>query len=66
MRRPRTHLCAFAGSSPGFREEYAHAARDLGHEFASRGIGLVYGGANRGLMGILTDAVGTEPLKGVA
>ena len=52
-----THLCAFAGSSPGFRDEYAQAACDLGHELASRGLGLVYGGANRGLMGILADAV---------
>jgi len=43
-------LCAFCGSSPGARPEYAEAARALGRELLRRGIGLVYGGGRVGLM----------------
>lgn len=49
-------ICVFAGSSPGTRPEYALAARVLGTALATRNIGLVYGGASVGLMGILADA----------
>ncbi len=41
----------------GTREIYRDAARALGSEMARRGIGLVYGGSNIGLMGIVADAV---------
>jgi uncharacterized protein (TIGR00730 family) len=50
-------LCVFCGSSVGLRAIYSQAAKDLGTEMARRGIGLVYGGGNVGLMGILADAV---------
>jgi uncharacterized protein (TIGR00730 family) len=50
-------LCVFCGSSHGANPAYAEAARSLGGEFAKRGIGLVYGGGNVGLMGIIADAV---------
>jgi uncharacterized protein (TIGR00730 family) len=50
-------LCVFCGSSKGAREVYIHAAQQLGHELAKRGIELVYGGGNVGLMGVLADAV---------
>jgi uncharacterized protein (TIGR00730 family) len=43
-------LCAFCGSSPGARPEYAAAARALGRELLRRGTGLVYGGGRVGLM----------------
>ena len=49
-------LCVFAGSNAGARAERA-AARDLGQALAARGIGLVYGGARVGLMGVTADAV---------
>lgn len=49
-------ICVFAGSNPGVRPEYAQAARTLGEELAARKLGLVYGGASVGLMGILADA----------
>jgi uncharacterized protein (TIGR00730 family) len=49
-------ICVFAGSSEGARPEYAEAARALGHELALRGLGIVYGGSSRGLMGALADA----------
>jgi uncharacterized protein (TIGR00730 family) len=35
---------------------YADAATDLGSAFAAAGIGLVYGGGNVGLMGVVADA----------
>ena len=49
-------VCVFAGSSPGARSSYQHAARQLGEEIARQGIGLVYGGASVGLMGVLADS----------
>ncbi len=49
-------ICVFAGSSDGARPEYAEAARALGTELASRGLGVVYGGSSVGLMGTLADA----------
>jgi uncharacterized protein (TIGR00730 family) len=50
------NICVFTGSSFGRREEYRLAARQLGAELASRGIGLVYGGTSVGLMGAIADA----------
>ncbi|HEX8952116.1 MAG TPA: TIGR00730 family Rossman fold protein, partial [Polyangia bacterium] len=50
-------LCVFCGSSPGRSPDYAAAARRVGALLARRGIGLVYGGGNVGLMGIVADAV---------
>lgn len=49
-------ICIFCGSSPGGRPEYVEAARQLGYTLASRGIGLVYGGAKVGTMGQLASA----------
>lgn len=49
-------ICVFTGSNPGVRPEYAQTARALGEELAARKLGLVYGGASVGLMGILADA----------
>jgi uncharacterized protein (TIGR00730 family) len=50
-------LCVFSGSSPGAHPDYAQAARELGRALAGQDVGLVYGGASVGLMGILADAV---------
>ncbi|MEI6877268.1 MAG: TIGR00730 family Rossman fold protein, partial [Spirochaetota bacterium] len=49
-------VCVFCGSSPGALPAYADAARALGFEVASRGLRLVYGGGNVGLMGVLAEA----------
>jgi uncharacterized protein (TIGR00730 family) len=49
-------ICVFCGSSPGARPEYVEAARQLGRTLASKGIGLVYGGAKVGTMGQLASA----------
>ena len=51
------HVSVFCGSSPGANPRFAVAAEDLGSELAARGIGLVYGGASVGLMGVVADAV---------
>jgi hypothetical protein len=48
-------LCIFCGSSPGARPEYAEATAELARLLAERGIGIVYGGASVGLMGLLAD-----------
>ncbi|MFZ5571462.1 MAG: TIGR00730 family Rossman fold protein [Thermodesulfobacteriota bacterium] len=50
-------ICVFCGSSPGSRPEYGDAAVELGRTLAEQGIGLVYGGADVGTMGILAHAV---------
>jgi len=47
----------FCGSSAGKSPIYAEAAERLGHALAEAGVGLVYGGASVGLMGIVADAV---------
>jgi uncharacterized protein (TIGR00730 family) len=50
-------VCVFCGSATGNDPRFAEAARTLGALLATRGIGLVYGGASVGLMGIVADAV---------
>jgi hypothetical protein len=49
-------VCVFCGSSPGARPIYRAAAEALGAAIARRGLGLVYGGAHVGLMGVVADA----------
>lgn len=49
-------VCVFCGSRMGARPEYLDATRALGAELARRGLTLIYGGANVGLMGALADA----------
>jgi uncharacterized protein (TIGR00730 family) len=50
-------ICVFCASSRGANPRFAEAARELGRALVERGIGLVYGGGNVGLMGIVADAV---------
>lgn len=50
-------LCIYCGSSPGARADYAEAARITGTAITQRGIALVYGGGNVGMMGRIADAV---------
>jgi uncharacterized protein (TIGR00730 family) len=53
-------ICVFCGSSPGARPAYAEATAELARLLVSDGIGLVYGGANVGLMAVLADTVLAE------
>lgn len=48
-------ICVFCGSSQGSDPVYAEQANHLAEFFLKRGISLVYGGANVGLMRILAD-----------
>ena len=50
------HVCVFCGSSLGNQPAYAEAADDMGRLLAERGIELIYGGGNVGLMGRIADA----------
>jgi uncharacterized protein (TIGR00730 family) len=49
-------LCVYCGSKTGPRAAYPEAARALGARLAAEGVGLVYGGASVGLMGVVADA----------
>ncbi|MBW4469141.1 MAG: TIGR00730 family Rossman fold protein [Stenomitos rutilans HA7619-LM2] len=51
------HLCVFCGSNPGARPTYTSMAQAMGQAMVRRGLGLVYGGGNVGLMGTIADAV---------
>ena len=50
-------ICVFCGSSAGTDGVYRTATVALARELTSRGMGLVYGGASVGLMGVLADSV---------
>src|SRR3990167_981701 len=49
-------VCVYLSSSAG-RPAEAATVQALGRELAARGLTLVYGGAHRGLMGVLADEV---------
>ncbi len=49
-------ICVFCGSNAGARSEYAEAVRALAAILVERKLGIVYGGGNVGLMGVLADA----------
>lgn len=50
-------ICVFCGSNLGNRPAYRAAAEHMGSLLVERGIELVYGGGNIGLMGALADTV---------
>jgi uncharacterized protein (TIGR00730 family) len=50
-------LAVYCGSSMGADPAFADTARELAAEMARRGLGLVYGGGHRGLMGVVADAM---------
>lgn len=50
-------LAVFCGSSPGARPAYVDAARAFGRLLSERGIGVVYGGSNVGVMAALANEV---------
>lgn len=49
-------VCVFCGSNFGRQPAYREAAAAFGSEIARRGLKLVYGGADVGLMGVVADA----------
>lgn len=51
------NICVYCGSSSGRVDLYAQSARELAVVLVDRNIGLVYGGASVGLMGLMADSV---------
>ena len=51
------YICVFCGSKMGNRHVYKLAAQAMGKAIASRGLNLVYGGSDVGLMGVIADTV---------
>jgi len=50
-------VCVFCGSSAGSQELYSQKAHDLGLLFVKKGITLVYGGSNIGIMRVIADTM---------
>ncbi|HZX26949.1 MAG TPA: TIGR00730 family Rossman fold protein [Telluria sp.] len=50
-------IAVYCGSAHGAAPVYAEGARALGRAMAAQGLGLVYGGGNVGLMGVIADEV---------
>ena len=51
------HICVYLGGNLGREQRYIDEADALGRMMAAEGVGLVYGGASVGLMGVLAGAV---------
>ena len=50
-------ICVYCGSSPGKQPVYARAAKSLADVLVRHELELVYGGADKGIMGVIADAV---------
>jgi uncharacterized protein (TIGR00730 family) len=50
-------ICVYCGSNKGARPDYAAAATNLADVLVHHDLELVYGGASKGIMGILADRV---------
>lgn len=50
-------ICVYCGSSDQIEETFLHAADEMGRELSERGLRLVFGAGNTGMMGRLADAV---------
>lgn len=57
VRQPIRNICVYCGSAAGIDPLHIDAARKFGQILAEAGIGLVYGGGSRGLMGVIAKAV---------
>ncbi|MGB0935283.1 MAG: TIGR00730 family Rossman fold protein [Alphaproteobacteria bacterium] len=51
------NICVYCGSSNNASDEFKSAASNLGKILAENDIGLVYGGGQVGLMGVVADSV---------
>ena len=49
-------VAIYCGSNNGRDESYKKFAKELGEVLAKRRINLVYGGTNKGLMGVLANS----------
>ncbi|KAI9049628.1 hypothetical protein LZ554_006653 [Drepanopeziza brunnea f. sp. 'monogermtubi'] len=66
---PKTKICVFCGSSPGYSPAHMEAARALGAALHAHNISLVYGGGTVGLMGEIARSLvalsGPESVHGI-
>lgn len=53
---PMQRVAIYCGSSRGQDPAFQSAAVDLARHLAGQGLGIVYGGGNVGLMGVIADA----------
>ena len=53
----KKNICVFCGASEGIRLEYHSTAEQLGKLIAKQSRRLIYGGGNKGLMGVIANAV---------
>ncbi len=51
------NICVYCGSSSAVNQSYKDCAVELGKLMASKNIGLVYGGGQVGLMGLIADSI---------
>ncbi|KAK0603775.1 hypothetical protein LWI29_008510 [Acer saccharum] len=57
IRASISKVCVYCGSNSGTRQVYTDAALDLGAQLVEKKVGLVYGGGNIGLMGLVSQTV---------
>ncbi|KAJ3238383.1 hypothetical protein HDU78_003565 [Chytriomyces hyalinus] len=50
-------VCVFCGSSPGVNPIYIQETNAVGASLVSNGLGIVYGGGNKGIMGAIAESV---------
>ena len=50
-------IAVFCGSNTGVNPLFAEHAKQLGYLLADKNIRLIYGGGDKGLMGIIANAV---------
>lgn len=56
MGKSMQRIAVFCGSNFGATDAYSNAAAALGRQLAREGIGLVFGGTGRGVMGVLATS----------
>jgi len=56
LQRRHMRIAIYCGSSRGLDPVFQTAAADLARYLVGQGIGIVYGGGNVGLMGVIADA----------
>jgi uncharacterized protein (TIGR00730 family) len=54
---PIKFLTVFCGSKHGNDKLFCEQAREIGHMLAKKQVTLVYGGGNKGIMGVIANAV---------
>ena len=57
LNRQFKNICVFSGFNYGKHKEFVEAVIDLGRSIAERKLHLVYGGGNRGLLKLVSEAV---------